>query len=167
MPNPVLIPIEDVELTLTFPDESTEPFTLEAPNAEGESIFFIDFVRLPILANYPSADYQMQRGFYKYQLQAQYSYSDHQMNLFRLIAASNIELKFPPTFGDAENYQTADVMLENRRGVRNYLNGLAMASPNEENSDDANVVPAGSVTLNFIGKKALTESEMLSYTIFE
>jgi len=159
----VLIPFEDVDIELTFPDGSTETFTLEAPNGEGSDAYVLEFVPVPILPNYRDADIKLQKGYTVYQAKASLNYKSHRMNLFRLLAASNIALKIPPTFGDTNQYQTLNVMLENRKGIRNYLQGLPIAAAGQSTQEEADLIPAGEVTLDFKGKKPFNETEALQF----
>jgi len=162
---PVIIPIQDVDITLTFPDDSTEQFTLEAPNSEGDDIFILQFNKIPILDDYRGGDISMQRGYHIYQPIIEMNYSSHTMNIFRLLAAKNIELRIPPSFSDnpASTYQTLNVMLEDRKGMRNYFKGLAMGVQNQSTQELADLVPAGDLTLRFIGKKPFNETEMETF----
>jgi len=165
MAYPVLIPIQDVDITLTFPDDSTEQFTLEAPNSDGDDIFMLQFKKVPILEDYRGGSLSLQRGYNIYQAVVEFNYSSHTMNIFRLLAAKNIELKIPPTFSNnpSSDYQTLNVMLQDRRGIRNYLKGLAMGAQNQATQELADVVPAGDLTLHFVGTKPFTESEMEAF----
>lgn len=145
--------IEDVWIELTYPNGIVEEFQLEAPNGEGA--FQFGFRKVPKLPDYRDAYLKWQRGSAFYQLVVYYNYESHEMDLRKLLVASNIALKFPPAFGQTENYQTADVLLGNSSVVKNYLAGLAMAGSSGE------IVPSGSISLEFLGVDAFTEAQVI------
>lgn len=145
-------PIEDVSIHLTFPDGQEELFLLEAPN--GGDPYKFGFSKISKLDDYRDAENKIQRGSFFYQLFATYDYQSHQMDLKKLLVASNIRLRFPPLFGDKNEYNSADVLLANEEIVKNYLDGLAIAS------DLGETVPSGNITLEFEGIEAFTEVDL-------
>lgn len=155
------IPIYDVDIELTYEDESTENFTLEAPNADNP--FEIEFRRVNILDPYRDGNYTLQKGFEKYQMIARFEYQSHRMNLFKLLAAESIKLKIPPTFSDnpADNYQQFIVFLANEQVIRNWLGGLPLGSSKGTSLNHVNPMPGGEITLEFQGVTPFTEAEIL------
>lgn len=146
--------IEDVWIVLTYPDSEEENFKLEAPN--GDNAFEFGFRKIPKLEDYRDANMKWQRGCYYYQLFVRYQYQSHDMDLRKLLVADNIALKFPPAFGQQENYNQADCLLANESVVKNYIAGLAMGG------DSGEVIPSGDLTLEFEGIDAFTEAQLFS-----
>lgn len=150
--------IQDVDIVVTYPDDSTETFTLEAPN--GENAFRFGFRKYPILDNYLGGDLSEQRGHIKYQFVGFYEYETHRMDARKLQVAKNIALKFPPYFTAVTGYQSVDVILQRQRLPKNYFQNLPIADPNGD------VMPSGNLGLQFVGVDALDEDEVMAFIWF-
>lgn len=153
------IPILDVDIELTYPDDTTEIVTLEAPN--GEDPFRYGFRRINILGPYRDGNYTLQKGFEKYQFFCQMSYESHSMVLWKLLSAKVIKLRIPPVFSnDTSDYMQFRVMLENEQVIRNWLQGFVIAGSGST-IEEANPIPAGNTDLNFIGVTPFTKAELV------
>lgn len=141
--------IKTVDIEITYPDDSTEMFSLKRPYT-----FEFRFKKIAKLPDYRDAFKRWQPGCYFYQFMATYDYEHHDMDLRKLLVAKKIVLKFPPVFDDTADYQSAEVLLANDEVPKNYLQGLALA----ENGSDS--IPSGSVTLEFEGTEPINESEL-------
>lgn len=156
---PDLYVIQDVDVTITYPDDTTETFTLESPNAESDPFVF-GFRRVNLLSNFRAGDGSFERGWAKYQFVGRYNYISHRMNIWKLLIAENIRLKIPPNFDSKANYQEFDTFLESNEALRSWFDGLVMGKTDAETAEKANVVPSGGVELEFAGKKPFTEQEV-------
>lgn len=158
---------QEVDITLTLDDDSTESFSLEAPNDLDADLFTYGFRRLRLRGDYRDRNLIFRRGAEYYQFIAQLSYQWHYMDLRKLISAKKIALRFPPSFQFTDQYQEVDVRLTNDEVAKNFLRGLAMNSeiPNEPGltPEDLNVVPSGSVQLEFEGLTAIESSAVVNY----
>lgn len=155
------VPFKDVDIVLHYPDQTTETFRLQAPNADDP--FEYRLRRIPILPAYRDGNYTLQKGFEKYQFACSLRYNWHRMdNPWKLLVSEFIELRVPPRFGDDPEalYQSFDVFLENEEVLRNWLKGLVVAQDGTTQLE-ANPVPPGSITLDFAGITPFTELEFL------
>lgn len=159
--------IQQIDITLTMSDYSTQSFTLEAPNSDTDPFVF-GFRKVNLRPNYRDRNLVFRRGSQYYQFFCNLNYDTHNMDPRLLLVAKSIELKIPPSFLSIAGYQKYDCRLSNENVVRNWLRGLVMGGvASDIDGDEGLQIPsAGSITLNFIGTKPFTESELLDTAIW-
>lgn len=151
--------IQDVEILITLPDDTEEPFLLQAPMN-----FSFGFNKIPILDDYRDADRILRSGHFKYQFIANYEYEWHEMDLRYLLIAEKIMLKFPPEF-NTSNYQEVEVLLDNDSVVKNYLENFVGKNKDDDISY-GDAMPSGAITLDFVGVQPLSEADIRSIRFY-
>lgn len=153
--------IDNVSITLTMPDSSTQAFTLERPNGQNPYWF-------RMMAEAPSGEriYKdpsrtRQTAFVDYYPEFHFAYDHHRMFTTLLLVAENIALKHSPPF-DAPMQTNCLYLGDEAR--KNWMKGLVVAS---SNSARPNPVPSGQTELIFVGKEPLGWQGALNYTFYQ
>lgn len=150
--------IESAVIEITYIDDTTEDFTLEAPNGS----FVFGGEQLVIRGDYRDKNKVLRKGQFKYHLFWDYEYETHEMDLRNLLIAKKITLKAPPGYyGGPENYASYEVRLQNEEAIKDYYQGVISATTTEDE------MPSGGVTLSFKTITPLTWSEYLNVAWFQ
>jgi hypothetical protein len=156
--------IQDVDITLTMPDDSTESFTLQRPNSADNPYYFKMLAEAPSGERiYKDPSRTRQTAFADYYPEFHFSYDHHRMFTSLLLVASKIELKTVPPFDEP---LTTDVLLKGDSVTKNYAGGIVTATEGV-GQRSANPVPSGQMELVFIGKKPLSWQQALNYTFYQ
>ncbi len=151
--------IQSLWLELVMPDDTTKEFYLEAPNGKTDA-FTWGFRIIPVQNDFQNPSFDLVKGFKKFRHIANFTYDWHTMPFHLLLTAKTIKLKHPPGFKSVDHYLEVDCILENEEALKTYQNSLSGAMASADTEYDANRIKSGPVTLRFLGKKALTWSEV-------
>lgn len=160
--------LQDVPVTLTMPDGTTQVFILEKPNA-GQNPFWFQIVEEAPSGQriYKDPTRSRQKSFVDYYPEFHLSYDRHRMFTTLLLVAANIALKTPPAFANSEHYITTNCLLQNDKAVKNYDTLPALAAYSTESEAEANPIASGQEELVFIGKAPLNWQGALNYYFYQ
>lgn len=150
-----------MDITLTMPDGSTQPFTLERPNGQ-DPYWFRMVAEAPSGERiYKDPSRTRQTAFVDFYPEFHFSYDHHRMFTTLLLVADNIALKHSPPF---DTPMTTNCIFLNNEARKNWMEGMVVAS---SDASRPNPVPSGSAELVFVGREPLDWQGALSYEFYQ
>lgn len=156
--------IEEADITLTMPDDTTVQFTMETPNTSNPYWFRIIEEAPSGERIYKDPSRTRQKAFADYYPEFHFNYGNHMMFTSMLLVAKSIGVQKYPPF---DSPVTVECLLQNDSVIKNWFAGMPIATDSVVSLEEANPVPSGDTELVFIGKEPMTWQEVTNFTFYQ